>query len=283
MESGVTELYLRRRANRALRANLRYPHPAFEKALSSTYGCVLFQEQVLQIMRGLGLDYAGINTFFKIVKDSGKGATVRNQERAAEVKKTWSAICEQNGITDIEGAWHYIEGYVKYGFNQAHATGYGIRSYRCAYLHTKFPLEFMTAALESVAGKNTKPDKEVLYTREARRMGLRILPPDISVSGAKWTMDTRRKAITKGLGSIKGVSTAKAAELVAQRPEGGWEDAQALAEAFPAGVLSGRNQYLDMLSGKTKRDGTPAGGWIGTMKALKEAGALTSLGVGKDD
>jgi DNA polymerase-3 subunit alpha len=283
MESGVTDLYLKRRANRALRANIRYPHKAFEDALKSTFGCVLFQEQVLQIMRGLGLDYAGINTFFRIVKDSGKGATARNVERAAEVRKTWTDICQKNGITDVDGAWHFVEGYVKYGFNQAHATGYGLRSYRCAYLKTKFPLEFMTAALESVAGKNTKPDKEVLYTREARRMGLRILPPDISVSGAKWTMDPRRKAITKGLGSIKGVSVAKALELVAQRPEGGWGDAQALAEAFPAGVLSGRNQYLDLVSGKTKRDGTPAGGWIGTMKALKEAGALESLGVGKDD
>lgn len=283
MESGVTDLYLKRRANRALRSNIRYPHPAFEQALKSTYGCVLFQEQVLQIMRGLGLDYAGINTFFRIVKDSGKGATARNQERAAEVKKTWADICGKNGITDVDGAWHYIEGYVKYGFNQAHATGYGIRSYRCAYLKTHYPLEFMTAALESVAGKNTKPDKEVLYTQEARRIGLRILPPDINVSGPKWTMDTKRGAITKGIGSVKGVSTAKAAELVARRPRGGWQDARELAEAFPPAVLSGRQQYLDLMDGKTKRDGTPRGGWIGTMKALKEAGALESLGVGRED
>lgn len=283
IDSGVTETYLKRRTNRALRANVRYPHPAFEKALKDTYGCPLFQEQVLQIMRGLGLDYAGINMFFKIVKDSGKGAVGRNQDRLAEVRKRWGEICKENGITDVDGAWRYIEGYTGYSFNMAHATGYGIRSYRCAYLHTHYPLEFMTAALESVAGKNTKPDKEVLYTREARRMGLRILPPDIAVSGAKWTMDPKRGAITKGLGSIKGVSTAKAAELVARRPEDGWEDARALAEAFPPAVLSGRQQYLDLIDGKTKRDGTPRGGWIGTMKALKEAGALESLGVGKDD
>lgn len=280
MESGVTELYLRRRSQPALRSNIRYPHPAFEDALKSTYGLVLFQEQVLQIMRGLGLDYAGINTFFKIVKDSGKGATARNIERAAEVKKQWADICQKNGITDVEGAWSYIEGYVKYGFNQAHATGYGVRSYRCAYLKTHHPVEFMTAVLESVSG-NT--DKEPKYVMEARRIGIRILPPDLNISGGRWTMDAKRNAITKGLGSIKGVSVAKAEAIVAARPTGGWADAREFAESLPAAVLTGRQQYLDLLDGKTKRDGTPRGSWMGTMKALKDSGALESLGVGRDE
>lgn len=284
MESGVTELYLRRRSQPALRSNIRYPHPAFEAALKSTHGLVLFQEQVLQIMRGLGLDYAGINTFFKIVKDSGKGATARNLERAAEVKKQWADICQKNKITDVDGAWGYIEGYVKYGFNQAHATGYGVRSYRCAYLKTHYPLEFMTAVLESVTGKSTgKNDKEAKYIQETRRMGIRILPPDVNISGSRWTMDKKRNAITKGLGSIKGISPDKAEAIISQRPAGGWASPQELATWFPANVLSGRNQFLEMHEGKTYRDGRPKGGWIGTMKALKEAGALESLGVGRED
>lgn len=278
MESGVTDLYIKRRKNRALRANVRYPHPAFESALKPTYGCVLFQEQVLQIMRSLGLDYAGINTFFKIVKDSGKGATARNVERATEVKKQWGDICKKNGIKDVEGAWGYIEGYVKYGFNQAHATGYGVRSYRCAYLKTHHPLEFMTAVLESIAGKNTgKVDKEAKYIAETRRIGIRILPPDINVSGPRWTMDVKKHAITKGLGSIKGISPDKAAAILAARPDGGWSSVEELAESLPARLLTGRNQYLDLLRKKTKRDGTPTGSWTGIMKALKEAGALEGL------
>lgn len=284
MESGVTDLFLKRRASTTLRNNIRYPHPAFEKALKPTFGCVLFQEQVLQIMRSLGLDYAGINTFFKIVKDSGKGATSRNKERAAEVKKQWADICKRNNIRDTEGAWHYIEGYVKYGFNQAHATGYGVRSYRCAYLKTHYPLEFMTAVLESVAGKSSgKVDKEQLYVRETRRIGIRILPPDVNISGARWTMDPDRNAITKGLGSVPGISVERATAIVAARPAEGWKTVQELAESLPAGVLSGRNQYLDLIAGKTKRDGTPKGAWIGVMKALKEADALSSLGVSSGD
>lgn len=280
MESGVTDLFLRRRSQASLRSNIRYPHPAFEKALKPTFGCVLFQEQVLQIMRELGLDYAGINTFFKIVKDSGKGATARNTERAQEVKKTWADICQKNGITDTEGAWSYIEGYVKYGFNQAHATGYGVRSYRCAYLKTHYPIEFMTAVLESVSGDSKK---EPIYILEARRLGIRILPPDINVSGASWTMDKNRNAITKGLGSVRGVSVDRAQAIVDQRPAGGWQSAKELCEAFPPGILSGRNQYLDLVAGKKKRNGDPAGGYIGTVKAFKEAGVLESVGVGRDD
>lgn len=284
IDSGVTDLYIKRRNSTVLRNNLRYPHPAFEKALKPTYGCVLFQEQVLQIMRGLGLDYAGINAFFKIVKDSGKGATERNIERAHEVRKQWDEICDKNKIVDREGAWHYIEGYVKYGFNAAHSTGYGVRSYRCAYLKTHYPLEYMSAVLESVAGrpKSGKIDKEEMYVREARRIGIRLLPPDVTLSGANWTMDARRNAITKGLASISGIGTAAEA-IVEAREDAPLTSVADLAQRLPAGILTGRNQYLDLVNGKTKRDGTPVGAWIGKMKALKEAGALENLGVGRDD
>lgn len=271
IDSGVTELYLRRRNSSVLRSNLRYPHPAFEEALKSTYGCVLFQEQVLQIMRDLGLDYTGINAFFKIVKDSGKGATERNVERAMEVRKQWDAICKRNSITDKEGAWHYIEGYVKYGFNAAHATGYGVRSYRAGYLKTHHTLEYMSAVLESVAGKSTgKIDKEAVYIKEARRVGIRILPPDVTLSGALWTMDAKRKAITKGLASIKGVKTAAYA-LVEAREQASFESVQDMAERLPARVLTGRDAFLRK------------GQWTGVMNALKLAGALESLGVNRED
>lgn len=281
MEAGVTDTYIKRRNSTVLRNSVRYPHPAFEKALKRTYGCVLFQEQVLEIMRDLGLDYAGINTFFKIVKDSGKGATARNIERAQQVRDRWDEICDRNGIADRDGAWHYIAGYVEYGFNEAHSTGYGVRSYRAGYLKTHYPLEYMSAVLESMSGRaKGKFDKEAAYVRETRRIGIRILPPDVTLSGSKWTMDYSRNAITKGLSSIPNVSVAKADAIVEAREKaGGFGSVTALAEALPAGILTGRNQYLDLVSGKTKRDGSQKGGWTGVMKALKEAGALEALGV----
>jgi DNA polymerase-3 subunit alpha len=237
MESGMTDLYLERRRDKELRKNIEYPHPVFEKALKSTYGVVLFQEQVLEIMRGLGLDYEGINTFFKIVKDSGKGATDRNEERAAEVKKSWHDICKKNGIEDEEEAWHYIEGYTKYGFNKGHSAGYGVRSYRVAYLKTHHSLEFHAALLESWAGKA----KEPVYIAEARRVGLRLLPPDVNVSGRVWTLDRRKQAIRKGLSSIKGVGENGAALIAENAP---YEDLDDLATRVKSRSVTGCTDWL---------------------------------------
>lgn len=262
IESGVTDLYIQRRKDRSLMEDVTYPHPVFEKVLKETNGVVLFQEQVLNIMRGLGLSYEGINTFFKIVKDSGKGATARNQERAEEVHKTWADICKKNGITDPDGAWHFIEGYTKYGFNKAHSAGYGIRSYRAAYLKTHYPLEYMAAVLETVAGKA----KEPVYVNEARRMGIRLMSPDVNVSGALWTLDTKKGGIRKGLTSIKGIGVNAANEIVANAPYASVEE---IIERCPAKLVTGGKLFL-----KEQK-------FNGVLEKLRAAGALSSLGYGR--
>jgi DNA polymerase-3 subunit alpha len=148
--------------------------------------------------------------------------------------------------------------------HNSHSTGYGIRSYRAQYLKTHYPLEYMTAVLESVSGK----PKEKIYLQEARRMKIRLLAPDVAVSGISWTMDKKRGAITKGLTSIRGISDAKAEALVSYGPFQSIED---MAERVPARVLTGAAAY--------RKDGS----YKGVLKALKDAGALVSFGVGKDD
>lgn len=260
--SGMTDRYLTRRHNPEERKGIYYPHPAFEEVLKSTYGVVLFQEQVLEIMRRLGLDYEGINTFFKIVKDSGRGATERNKERANVVKQHWGDICKKNGITDEDGAWEFIEGYTQYGFNKAHSTGYGIRSYRAAYLKEHHTLEYMTAILESVAGK----PKETIYKREARNVGVRILPPDVNVSGSVWTIDRKKGAVRQGLLSVKGIGVASATAIEENAPYASIED---LIEKVPPRSLKGGKLYLE------------TGEFTSALLALREAGALGSLGHGR--
>jgi DNA polymerase-3 subunit alpha len=264
IDSGVTDAYINRRHNPSLRSDIDYPHPVFEEVLKETHGLVLFQEQVLAIMRGLGLDYAGINTFFKIVKDSGKGATARNMERIKEVEKTWQDICDRNGIADPEWAWHYIEGYTKYGFNKAHSAGYGVRSYRVGYLKVHHPLEFHAALLESWAGK----DKEKLYQREARNCGCRLLGADVNVSDASWTIDRRKSAIRRGLSSIKGIGATAAEELASNKP---YADMAELIEVNSNRTVSGAPKF--------KKENV----FSGNLLALKEAGALASLGISRSD
>lgn len=264
IESGVTDTYINRRHNPSLREDIEYPHPAFEEVLKETNGVVLFQEQVLAIMRKLGLDYEGINTFFAIVKDSGKGATARNIERAKEVRKTWQGICDRNGIDDPDAAWHYIEGYTKYGFNKAHSSGYGVRSYRVAYLKVHYPLEFHAALLESWAGK----PKEKIYIREARARDIRLLSADVNISGANWTIDEKRGAIRRGLSSIKGIGAAAANDIAANAPYDSLED---MIERCSNRTCAGGPLFLK------------EGKFSGNLEKLKEAGALSSLGYGRSD
>ena len=205
------DLYLRRRKNQHERESVEYLHEAFEKALSETYGAVVFQEQVINIMRNLGMDIEGINKFFKVVKDSGKGAVERNKERMAEVRTEFDGLCEKAGI-DPDEAWGQTAAFVAYGFNRNHATGYGIRSYRCAYLKAHYPVEFMTSLLRAWGGR----DKEKVYQREARAMDLRLLPPDVNVSDESWTKDGNR--IRRGLLSITGIGPAIALNIKKHAP-----------------------------------------------------------------
>lgn len=260
MDSGQKDLYVLRRKNREARNNVTYTHDVFEKVLSPTYGAFIYQEQVIDIMRGLGMDLASINAFFKIVKDSGAGALERNAERIAPLREQFDKCCKRLGIDkrDAEKEWRALAGFVAYGFNKAHATGYGIRSYRCAYLKAHYPLEFMCALLQAWAGR----EKEKPYIREARRIGIRVLPPDVNVSTDTWTLDRKNNAIRKGLLSVPGVGPAAAQALHRGAP---YRDLTDLTQRVDARAVTGVQHWL--------RDGTLKG----TLGKLEDVGALDSL------
>lgn len=260
MESGQKDLYVNRRKSATARKNVTYLHDVFEKTLSETYGAVIFQEQPLDTLRELGMSMASINKMFKVIKDSGKGAVERNRGRLAELREEFDELALDAGIDDedLDEAWHLITGFMNYGFNRGHAAGYGIRSYRCAYLKAHYTLEFMTAVLESNAGDK----KEAVYIREARRMRIRILPPDVNISGAQWTIDRENDAIRKGLQSIAGIGPAAAEALAAAAP---FESLTDLAKRVNPRQVTGGKAWLE--EGKI----------IGTLRKLEDVGALDSM------
>ena len=257
LEPGYDREYLRNRNPRT--RNVTYPHPIFKRHLAPTYGVPLYQEQVLEVLRDLGVSPDSLNDVLKAVKGKQGGRDAQHLFDAT--RKHYEDLADAAGMTldEIEAGWDLIEGFVGYGFNKAHAVAYGLMAYRAGYLKAHYPLEYMAAALESVGGS----DKESAYLREAKRIGLKIMRADVNTSGGSWTLDRRRKAIRRGLTSIKGI---------------GFSVASAIEDHAP---------YTDIddfvsRSGKQvtgKADYRKSGSWKGTLDILRTAGALRSLGI----
>ena len=260
-DGGAKDEYLRRR--KAGRHMVPSFHPVFDSVLAETYGVMVYQDQPLSVLRAMGMSIESINAMYKILKDSGKGAIERNNTRLATLREEFDYLCTKHGIEENDEAWSMVTSFNAYGMNKAHAAGYGVRSYRCAYLKAHYPLEFMTALLEAWAGSK----KEKPYEREARRLKFRLLPPDVNLSGATWTIVKKREAIRRGLVSIKGIGWELARGIASEAP---FEDVEDLAtRARPNGrVLAGAKQFLA---------DTNAAEYSGVLATLDDVGALDSL------
>lgn len=257
LEPGYDAEYLRNRNPRT--RNVTYPHPIFKKHLGPTYGIPLYQEQVLEVLRDLGVSPDSLNDVLKAVKGKQGG---RDAQRLFDAtKRQYEDLADKAGMTlqQTEDGWDLIEGFVGYGFNKAHAVAYGLMAYRAGYLKAHYPLEYMAAALESVSGS----DKEIAYLKEAKRIGVKILPADVNVSGASWTLDRKRKAIRRGLTSIKGIGVAAANAIVPYAPFTDMADFVARTNRQVTG----------------KQDWKKSGTIKGTLETLRSAGALKSLGL----
>jgi len=260
MSTGVKDSYINRRAKWEAPPQR---HQILERNLSETHGLPVFQEQVVSILRDLGFSPEELTDFLKAVKASNKnigdaGEVIHRYERQfLDLAKDagWSD-------SDIQFAWQAIEGFAEYGFNRAHATGYGLTAYRMAYLKTHYPLEYAAALLEVWAGTQ----KEKHYVAAVREMGIRMLRPDVNVSGFSWTLDREKQAVRKGLLSIKGVGEKAAREISSKAPFESMED---LINRCDARAVNGGKDW--------HRDGTLKG----VLEKLQDGGALRSLGVNK--
>ena len=261
INSGYVSKFLK---NRKTPSGVTYPSQVFKKHLEETFGVPCFQEQVLEIMRDLGMPSVELNAFLKAVK--GKHAVAGYSEQANEVfirnKQKFKGLCKNNGMDtkQITSAWKLVEGFAAYGFNRAHATAYSILGYQLAYLKINHPLEFHSALLETTVGGN----KEKQYEKETRRMGITILQADVNISGVSWVIDRKHDAIRRGLSSIKGIGTNCAQTIVDSAPYSSIED---MVKRCPARVVTGgKNWHKEKVL-------------TGVMKQLRDNGALESLGI----
>jgi DNA polymerase-3 subunit alpha len=191
---------------------IRFDHPLLEKALSDTYGVMIYQEQVMQtanILAGFSLGQADL-----LRKAMGKKISeIMDEQRKVFLKGT----AEREIHPDIaEDVFDQMERFAGYGFNKAHSTAYSQISYRTAYLKAHYPIEFMAANLTSEL--NDTPRITVLIN-ECRNMGIEVLPPSINESTASFSVSGKK--IRFGLGAIKNVGLGAIESIVESRNKEG--------------------------------------------------------------
>ena len=211
-----------------------YTHPSLEPILNVTYGCMVYQEQVMQIVRDLAGYSLGRADLVRRAMGKKK-LDVMAKEREVfingQVDENGNVVvpgCVRNGI-DAESAnkiFDEMAEFAKYAFNKSHAACYAVVAYRTAYLKAYYPAEFMASMLNSFLGNL---DKVPEYIEECKRLGIEILKPEINSSSAKFTVEyddntEKCKDIGKirfGLGSIKNVGLQPISSIINERNENG--------------------------------------------------------------
>ena len=201
-----------------------YTHPSLEPILNVTYGCMVYQEQVMQIVRDLAGYSLGRADLVRRAMGKKK-LDVMAKEREifinGQLDEQGNIVvpgCVRNGI-DSESAnkiFDEMAEFAKYAFNKSHAACYAVVAYRTAYLKKYYTPEFMAAMLNSYLGNL---DRVPIYIDECHDLGIQILKPDINKSFLKFTVDEGN--IRFGLGSIKNVGIAPVEAIIAERQKNG--------------------------------------------------------------
>ena len=195
----------------------QFPHPALQEILQETYGIIVYQDQVLHILRtfaGYSLGSADI-----VRKAMGKKIPeLMAQERERFVAGATGLGYEQQLAEEI---FDLIEPFAGYAFNKAHSVSYAVVAYWTAYFKANYPVEFMTSVLNAYQGN---ADKVVAVAAECARLNIPVLPPDVNRSGVNFTMDTSPEGLSSirfGLATVKNVGASAVSSLVEERVAGG--------------------------------------------------------------
>jgi DNA polymerase-3 subunit alpha len=192
LDSGMTEHYLKRKQGEE---EIDYLHPKLKPILKDTYGVILYQEQVIQVVSVFaGLSLGEADLFRRAI--SSRSPVEMERQRDNFLKK---AINQGNTKKEAEKIFNLISKFAHYGFNEAHSTSYALISFVTCYLKVHYPAYYLASMLTYGMGYYS-PDR---YIQEARRFKVKVLLPDINKSGAGFTVEDGD--IRVGLGKIKGM------------------------------------------------------------------------------
>lgn len=230
------------------REKITYLHPKLEPILKNTYGIMIYQEQLMQVVRDLaGFTMSQADTLRKAVGKKIKKLMMEQKEKFIK------GVEKNTGSKSLgEKLWELVEPFGAYGFNRSHAASYAIIAYQTAYLKTHYPLEFMTAAM---ASDEKDVEKIALLVQECERLGIKVSGPDINISMQSFSPEPPN-SIRFGLRAIKNVGHNIVEALVNERgSSGSFRSLADLLERI-------RDKDLNKKS----------------LEALAKAGALDSLG-----
>ena len=199
---------------------IRYDCPQLEPILKPTYGCIVYQEQVMQIVRNLAGYTLGRSDLVRRAMSKKKASVMEKERQNVVYGNEAEGVpgCIANGIDEATANKIYDEmiDFAKYAFNKSHAAAYAVVSYQTAYLKYYYPVEFMAALMTSVIDF---PNKVAEYILVCRQMGIKILPPDVNCGMYGFSVDNG--AIRYGLSAIKSVGRPVIESLVKERDENG--------------------------------------------------------------
>ncbi|KGX89102.1 DNA polymerase III subunit alpha [Pontibacillus litoralis] len=197
--------YIKRKHGKEM---VTYPHPDLEPILNKTYGVLVYQEQIMQIANKVaGMSLGQADVLRRAV--SKKHQDVMNAQR-----QSFITGCVNNGYEREVGEqlFEWIVRFSNYGFNRSHAVAYSMISYQLAYLKAHYPAYFMTQLMSSASH-----DKMASYIKEAKELGITILPPSINFSYERFTVEDGN--IRMGLSAIKGISKAAVHQMIQVRKD----------------------------------------------------------------
>ncbi|HZK55152.1 MAG TPA: DNA polymerase III subunit alpha [Desulfosporosinus sp.] len=201
---------------------ITYLHPKMEPILKSTYGIIVYQEQVMQIARDIGGYSLGRADLLRRAMGKKK-KEIMEEERQNFIHGLQDEVGNwiipgalRIGVTlqDAEVIFDLMAKFAEYGFNKGHATAYAVISYQTAYLKANYPLEFMAALLSTVMGSS---DKISFYIQDAKLNGIQVLPPDVQYSQVGFSIE--EQAIRFGLGAIRNVGANVVEKILEARKE----------------------------------------------------------------
>ncbi len=238
---------------------ITYHHPKLEPILKVTYGCLVYQEQVMQIVRDLGGYSYGRSDLVRRAM-SKKKMDVMEKERALfiygkvdENGQVEIPGCVRNGVDPASASAIFDDmiDFAKYAFNKSHAAGYAIVIYQTAWLKTYYPKAYMAALMTSVMGSQRKL---ALYINDCHKMNIQVLPPDVNYSEAHFSVEN--EAIRFGLLGIKNVGSGIIQALVTERQKGRYENFFEFCDRLPHAELN--KKAIESLIKAGAFDGTKA-------------------------